>query len=108
MNFKRGIEPKKSLNIGLHKRYPMTGDKFFVRFRLKLSSPEFYPLQHQEREGQFQIATVLTPISRSSDNSTKSNLVLCSIDALDDIKGLVDNPPFYARWNWAEECWAIE
>jgi len=54
MNFERGIDPKKSLDIGLNHngRIPEEGRSFLVQFLLKKSCPEFYPLQEKQRRGE--------------------------------------------------------
>ena len=54
MNFERGIDPKKSLDIGLNHngRIPEEGRSFIVKFLLRKSCPEFYPLQEKQRKGE--------------------------------------------------------
>lgn len=102
MGFKRGPSSKESFDIGLHKRYPQLGDRFFVRFRLNASKPEFYPLQQKEREGQFQIA-IMVKASIFSSFSDSMTTLICYMDDIGPSLGY-----FYADWNLEENCWVIE
>jgi len=61
MNFERGKDPIKSLNIGMdyRNRTPQVGSPFLVHFRLRKSCPEYYPLQNKEKNGESIIAICL-------------------------------------------------
>lgn len=96
-NFERGQDVKKSLGVGLHKRLPTPGQKFFVRFRMRLSDPDYYALQRMEKKGIFQVATML-----SSSNHHPEDLIKCTLDCLDDCS------PYYAEWHPLEKIWVIE
>lgn len=68
MNFERGGDIKRNMDIGL-KSYPSEGDKFLVRFKLDqrlAKNPELYPLRKLEKEGKPIVATCIGFASNTS------------------------------------------
>lgn len=58
MNFERGGNIIKNINIGLNAS-PSVGNKFLVHFRIRESRADYYPLQRMEERGEPIIATCL-------------------------------------------------
>jgi len=90
MNFERGGNIIKNINIGLN-AFPEKGRSFLVRFKLRESCPDFYPLQKLEEEGK-PIIAICTDVEKSSQ------IVRC------EIPGIFQH--FFAYKN--NEEWVIE
>lgn len=102
MNFERGQDPKKAINIGLTDN-PLPGRKFLVRFKLRESTPEFYPLQKLEEEKKPIVATCLrldNIMFPTKYSSTFIKNVVCQLPSL--------NTPLRAIWNEEEKYWEIK
>ena len=100
MNFERGQDPKKSLSIGLDytNRIPEVGRSFFVRFHLRNSQPDFYPLQKKEKNGE-PIIAICKSIRRAVYDPHTFDLsasVICQ----------VGHNEFYATMD-ENKCWEI-
>jgi len=100
MDFERGRDPVKALDIGLTSD-PEPGRKFLVRFRLMKSCPEYYPLQRMEREGRPIMATAIY-IREMMYNPYTFAPVKSAICRIDGIEGL-----FSAFWDDDEKLWEI-
>lgn len=102
MEFERGKDVKQALGVGLNSsspwNYPEKGRRFFVRFRLRESRPDFYPLQRLEREGKPVIAISRGPKEWKVKNDI--GVVVC------DIEG-IGPEPFFAVWDLEEKIWEI-
>jgi len=107
MNFERGnISIKKTLDIGLNSK-PRKGGSFLIRFKLRQSCPDYYPLQELEREGKSVIAIALDepnpmvydPVYFNPYKSIKCSLPDLKISTLANI--------FIATWNYDEDYWEI-
>jgi hypothetical protein len=101
MNFQRGQDPIRALDIGMNVRHPEIGQKFNVRFRLRTSCPDYYPLQRQEKAGNPVIAIAVSYSKYSSDNME------CIIMDLQDRPDPL-NKGFFAEWIEEVGCWAIQ
>jgi len=101
MNFERGKEDiKKAIGIGLSSD-PEPGRKFFVRFRIRESRAEFYPLQRMENEGRPIIATAVSTQVWKYNPYTFAPVtnVICLIDGIEGV--------FTAFRNDEENLWEI-
>lgn len=100
MNFQRGLNPIKSLDIGIdyNNRLPEPGRLFLVHFRLRKSCPEFYPLQKKEANGEPIIAICKSVKRAIYDPMTfiASSVIMCEIEG----------EGFYATMNESGE-WEI-
>jgi hypothetical protein len=72
MNFERGGDIIKNMDIGLNAS-PSPGRKFFVRFRLRESRADYYPLQRMEERGEPILATCIE-ISEISGEMIKCHI----------------------------------
>jgi hypothetical protein len=102
MSFERGQEVKKAVGLGLNIRYPKKGQAFFIRFKMKKSCPEYYPLQEKERNEISIVAVALED----------SRMIYEPFDfqPLDFIKCIIPeaNPdPFSAKYSEKNKCWVI-
>ena len=75
MNFERGGNIIKNINIGLN-AFPSIGSKFLVRFRLRESRADYYPLQRKEECGEPIIATCV-------EFGSTDQVVKCVIPGID-------------------------
>jgi hypothetical protein len=98
-NFERSVDPIKSLKIG--KNRPLKkGDKFRVKFLMRLSRPEYYPLQKGDRMVD---AVAESDEGRGSTPFGDERKIRCFIVKL-GVMGL----PFLAIFNEITETWEIE
>ena len=102
MDFERGIDVKKALDIGLSKRHPEVGDRIYVRFQMRLSCPEYYPLQKEEKEGKYQLGTVVETHHEDFLVSEQFGAIKVVLDVFKE-----DNNPYYATWNDQGKYWSI-
>lgn len=96
LKFQRGKDPKESLRIG-NFREIQKGDYFHVRFRVRKSRPEYYPLQKNEREG---IPADARALDDESLNFTGRRVVHCVVNT-------IAHETFIAGWSRKEKCWII-
>ena len=89
MNFERGQDPHESLKIGKYRDIKdiKPGERLPIEFRLRLSCPEYYPLQRQKN--------IWATVIRTQFGSIK-----CRIK---DVEGY-----FYAIYDKNKKVWAIE
>jgi len=99
MMFERGKDPKQSMGIGGHRKDLNKGDYFLLRFRIRESTPAYYPFQKREREGKFAEGYVLDP--DFAHYHSWGRRIKCVVNG-------IPHETFYARWNDDEELWVVE
>ena len=94
MNFTRGKDPQESLKIGKYRDTSnlKSGDRIPAEFKLRLSCPEYYPLQRQKI-----VWATIIDISRLAYGN---KILKCQIK---DLEGY-----FYARYDGVKKTWIID
>lgn len=97
MRFERTGNVKKVLGIGPYQKLER-GSYFYVRFRIRESSPRYYKFQEIERDGNSAHARAM------EDERTLGSVyrnVRCIVNG-------IPHETFVAFWEDDEECWIIE
>jgi hypothetical protein len=99
MEFERHLDPQKSLHIGKYSPIDQ-GRKFMIRFDLRKSQPDFYPLQKQKY-----IEALALENETSYEHIYFKGTLLRSVKIL--IPTIYGPQEFYAHWDLEDDIWMV-